>query len=339
MNQSNSGIKLVKESFLKDLVVVTGAPTSGKSMLAPIVSSLDRAENFKMSILLEHLGTLHHLGKISEESLVFLSRYIVDFMLYDNMIGRDLNFRFGDETSIWNTTDPEKYFERLLSERGEFIMQEIEEKHPLLIVALSNAFWHAKEWFRGFPFMKMVYIGRHPVDTVYSWYNHRYGEEVKQDHQAKGASLTYGSETYNSKINQVLLTQVDERIVPYYALEWADKHAELSEMDRVIYMIKCIRDNYAKALDSLSEEEKKKVLFLTFNETVSETESVLDKMCSFLETKATPYTSFVLKRENCPRVLSPDDQEEKLQKIKELASEEALSSLMSMVDVYKKTRI
>ena len=110
MDKKKPKIELIKESFLKDLVVVTGAPAAGKSMLAPIVGSLERTVNFRMSSVLEHIGTMNHLGKLPDDVLVFLYRYIVDFMLYDNMIGRDLNFRFGDETSIFNTNNPEKYW-------------------------------------------------------------------------------------------------------------------------------------------------------------------------------------------------------------------------------------
>lgn len=339
MNNKRTNIELVKESFLKDLVIVTGSPASGKSMLAPIVASLERTENFKMSILLEHLGTLNYLGKLPEDVLVFLLRYTVDFMLYDNMIGRNMNFRFGDETSIFNTGNPEKYFERLLAERGEFVVDEIEEKRPLPVLALSDAFWHAKKWFEAFPFLKMVYMGRHPVDTVYSWYNHKYGEEARLTPQTKNAGVTHGSETYNSKISQVLLTRINDKIVPYYALGWEEKYRELSEMDRVIYMIECIRKNYAKALSSLSKKERERILFLLFDDTVTNTESVLTKMCNFLNTEKTPHTSFVLERENCPRILSEDDRKNRLNKIKGLATDQAFRLLMSMVEDYEKTGI
>lgn len=339
MNKKNEDLELVKETFLKDLVIVTGSPASGKSILTPIVASLERAENFKMSILLEHLGTLNYLGKLPDDVLVFLFRYTVDFMLYDNMIGRNMNFRFHDETSIWNTNNPAKYFERLLAERGEFVVDQIEDKRPLLVLALSDAFWHAKRWFDAFPFLKLVYVSRHPVDTVYSWYNHRYGEEVNLTPQAKNTGVTHGSETYNSKINQVLLIRIDNTVVPYYALGCEEKYMELPEMDRVIYMIKGIRTNYVKALSSLSEKECERVLFLTFDETVTNTDSIVTKICSFLHTDRTPYTSVVLERENCPRILSEDDRKNKIDKIKELASDRAFCSLMSMVEDYEKTGI
>lgn len=340
MNKKNEDLELVKETFLKDLVIVTGSPASGKSMLAPIVASLERAENFIMSVLLEHLGTLNYLGKLPDDVLVFLFRYTVDFMLYDNMIGRNMNFRFGDETSIFNTGNPEKYFERLLAERGEFVADEIEEKRPLLVLALSDALWHAKRWFESFPFLKMVYVSRHPVDTVYSWYNHRYGEEVRLTPSATNSTgVTHGSETYNSKISQVLMIRANNQVVPYYALGLEEKYMELSEMDRVIYMIKGIRTNYAKALSSLSEKEHERIIFLTFDETVANTESVLNKVCSFLNTDRTPYTSIVLERENCPRILSEDARKNKLDKIKEIATNQAFCSLMSMVYDYEETGI
>ncbi len=338
MGDSRTDIELLKETFLKDLVIVTGSPTSGKSMLSPIVASLKGTENFRMSILLEHLGTLNYLGKLSDDVLTFLFRNTVDFMLYDNMIGRDMNFRFGDETSIWDSSNPEKYFDRLLAERGEFIIDEIDEERPLLVVGLSDAFWHAKRWFEAYPFLKMVYIGRHPIDVVYSWYNHRYGEEVKPISKNK-SSITHGSEAYNSKIAQVILTKVNGNAVPYYALGWEDKYTELSEMDRVIYMIKCIRTNYAKAFSSLSEKEREGVLFLTFDEIVTDTDPAVAKICSFLNRERTPYTSDVLKRENCPRVVSEDVRDNKLDKIKELASEGAINSLMSMIEHHESSKI
>ena len=328
LNQKN--IELVKESFLKDLIIVTGAPASGKSILAPIVSSLERTENFKMDILLEYIGIMHYLGKLPSDVLRFLFRNTVDFMLYDNMIGRNLNFRFGDETSIFNTNDPEKYFDRLLAERGEFVINEIEEIRPLLVLALSNAFWHVKDWFEAFPFLKMIQIRRHPTDIVYSWYNHRYGEGVKSSKSAKNVSVTYGSETYNSKINQVALIRVGNNIVPYYALGWENDYIKMCEMDRVIYMIDTINKHYYKALESLSDKEYNNLLFLTFDETVVDTNLTLDKICQFLNTSKTNYTSHVLERERCPRILQKNTRDNKFDKIKELASKKGFNLFKSM---------
>ncbi len=52
-----------------------------------------------------------------------------------------------------------------------------------------------------------------------------------------------------------------------------------------------------------------------------------------------PCTSVVLEREKCSQILSEDDRKNKLEKIKELATDEAFHSLVSMVDDYKETGI
>jgi len=256
-------------------------------------------------------------------------------MLYDNMIGRELNFRFGDETSLFNTGEPEKYFDRLLSERGELIIDEIDRTRPLLVLALSDALCHIRGWFDAFPFLKMIHIRRHPIDIVYSWYNHRYGEEVKSSKSNKNVSLTYGSETYNSKINQVLLTRFENSIIPYYAFSWGNDYIKMNEMDRVIFMIDTINNNYNSAVKTLSKKETKNILFITFDDTVVNTKNTLDKICDFLNTSRSTYTSLVLEREECPRLIQESERLNKLDKIKELSSVKGFDQLNKMEKDYK----
>ena len=106
-------------------------------------------------------------------------------------------------------------------------------------------------------------------------------------------------------------------------------------MDRVIHMINTINKNYSKTLNSLSKKERRNVLFLTHDETVVKTETTLKKICSFLKTNETKYTSVILEQEQCPRVLKKSVRNKKLDKIKELASDECFSLLNSMVKDYR----
>ena len=63
-------------------------------MLAPIVSSLNNAERIMFNFVLEQFPMLQYLGAISDDTVKYLIRYTLDLMLYDNMIGRDVNFDF-----------------------------------------------------------------------------------------------------------------------------------------------------------------------------------------------------------------------------------------------------
>ena len=74
-------------------------------------------------------------------------RYNIDFALYDKMIGRNINFRFEDETSIWNTPDPSIYFKRLNSDRGDIVIDKIKNERPIHVVDIHNCLWFSQLWF------------------------------------------------------------------------------------------------------------------------------------------------------------------------------------------------
>ena len=115
-----------------NVVAITGFSRSGKSMLAPIVSSLKKAETLKMDYTLEQYTILNYLGLSQDDVTVYLIRYMVNFILYNSMIGRNSNFRPSDWTSIWNSSDPKIYFKRLLSQEGDDVYDKIEENDKMI---------------------------------------------------------------------------------------------------------------------------------------------------------------------------------------------------------------
>ncbi|SVE37737.1 uncharacterized protein METZ01_LOCUS490591, partial [marine metagenome] len=137
-------IELALKKPTKNVVAITGISRSGKSMLAPIVCSFKRAETLKMDYTLEQYPALNYLGLISDNVTTYLMRYMVNVIIYDSMIGRNSNFRVSDWTSIWNSSHPTKYVERLLTEEGDLIYDKIKEKDRLNIFMFHNALWHAK---------------------------------------------------------------------------------------------------------------------------------------------------------------------------------------------------
>ena len=93
-------IKLYKECFFKNVAVVTGTYCSGKSMVAPIVSSLNNVEHVRKLLVVDQIFHLSHLKKIDQETAIFLVRQYLDKSFYEQLIGRNINFRIEDETSI-----------------------------------------------------------------------------------------------------------------------------------------------------------------------------------------------------------------------------------------------
>lgn len=308
--------KLHREHSENKIVLITGVTSSGKSMLAPVVSSLKNSEKIMFNFVLEQYPILHYLGKISDDTAKYLIRYTIDLMLYDNMIGRDVNFRFSDETSVWKTSNPRLYFERLFMNEGVEVFKRMKEKKSISVFSTHNSVWHSKVYFKAFPSIKMIHCKRNPVDIIYRWHE-------------KG----FGSKFYYGPQNRLLTFKWKNKVLPYYAYGWEEEFLNLSEIDSIINMVYNISKQHEKSYKSLSNTNKEKILIVSFEEIVVNPRTYLEKICSFLNTKVSDYTSIVLKNENIPRE-NKNNRQETLDKIKKMASKKYYDLLISMNESY-----
>ena len=146
---------LFRKNLSNDIVLVTGFTSSGKSMLAPIVSS-KRSEKIMFNFILEQYPILQYMGKISVDTAKYLIDTI-DLMLYDNIIGRDVNFRFSDETSVWKTSNPKRVFLKDYLNEGKEAFENLQNNSSLSVLATHNSVWHSKVYFEAYPSIKMLH--------------------------------------------------------------------------------------------------------------------------------------------------------------------------------------
>lgn len=309
--------KITRQNFIKNLVLITGLTRSGKTMLAPIVSSMKRVEHVTLNYLMEQIPMAHILGLVPDQTAICLMRYAVDAMFYDFTIGRNLNLRFGDLSSVWKSSQPVQYLKRLFSREGDAALESILQKNPLFLLMVHDAIWHADIYFKSFPWMKMVHITRHPIDMVCDWYK-------------KG----YGSDFFENPRNATLTIEWESKQFPYYAAGWEEEYLNMREIDRVIYMIKRLEDNHRKKYDSLSENERRRIIIISFERMLTGPETILKDISEFLGTAPTMYTARICKRERCPRKLRREDRDRELDKIRTLCSDGAFTILMSMSNEY-----
>lgn len=313
----NSQIALALKTPPKNLVVVTGVARSGKTMLAPIIASLEKSENPRTDYLLEQFPMLNMIGLISADVASYLMRFSLNLMIYDNLIGRNTNFRFSDLTSIWNTADPGIYFKRLLDEEGDAVFERMDKMENMSVFLFHNAVWHAKIFLKTFPDIKMIHLMRHPIDVIYSWYR-------------KG----YGADFYEKPRTSLLTLQWKNKVIPYYAFGWEEEYDTLSEMDRIIRMINIIQEKRQETFSSLSPQERSRIMTVSFEEMVTIPDPLLGKICEFLNTKETLHTSIVLKKQRCPRILSVEDRKMKYDKIAQLATPRYSALMEAMINDY-----
>jgi len=311
-------VKITRQNFIKNLVLITGLTRSGKTMLAPIVASLERAEPLTMNYLMEQIPMSHILGLIPDDTAVCLMRYAIDTMFYDLMIGRNLNFRWGDLTSAWKSTRPIDCIKRLFAKEGDGVMKTIEGRNSFFLLMVHDALWHADLYFKSFPTAKMIHITRHPVHMVFDWY-------------LKG----YGADFFENPRNATLTVNCRSKQLPYYAAGWEEEFLNLPEIDRIIQMVKRLEDSHRRQYDALPEEIRRQVLIIPFERMLTEPHNHLDAICGFLGTSITKKTERICRREKCPRQLNKQDLTREMEQIKNMASESGMDSLISMMREYE----
>ena len=138
--------KFTKESFLKNLILVTGTHTSGKSMVSPIVASFKGVEILRKIYTLDQLAILTNFNKIKKDTSIFLAKNILDFSYYEQLIGRNLNFRYEDETGIYQSKDPRLYEKRIFKPRGPDVLKQHEKKNTHMLLDTHDGLWFHDFW-------------------------------------------------------------------------------------------------------------------------------------------------------------------------------------------------
>lgn len=287
-------------------------------MLAPIISSLERVEKVSMNYQFEFIPMINIVKALSDSAAVTIMRFFIELHVYENVIGRNFNFRLNDLTSVWNTKNPMEYISRLNNKEGDDAFEKIIKSRQIFLLLVHDALWHGKIYFKAFPNLKMIHIDRHPTDLVFSWFN-------------KG----YGSDFYENPRNALLTIDWEEKILPYYAYNWEEEYIKLPEMGRIIKMINMIQNKGKQVYKSLNANYKKNIFFIKFNEIASKPKMAIKNISEFLETKESYYTPIAMQKVNIPRKIKLDERKNKQNLIKGMSSRETYNLLLSMIEQYE----
>jgi hypothetical protein len=306
--------KIFREDSIKDIVFIDGLTQCGKLMLIPVASSLERMELLQYRWLIESLATYHDLGVISKEMAVALLRSEAALLYYDMLVGRNINMRNDDISSIWRYKDPQKYFTRMISPPGDNVVCENNQLNPMMLFMTHDVMCHPTVAFEAFQHLKVVHIKRHPIDVVDCWLIKR------------------GADRYKSPRSVIPLIQGPTEPMVWCAHGWEAEYESLPHIDRTIRMIDLMLSKVDQSMKALSEENKKKVQFVYFEEIISNPIPEIKKICTFLDTDVSSYTQIAVDK------IYPLDgkREEKLKNIKSQASKKEFDLLMMHVERYEK---
>ena len=129
----NKLTKVVRQKQLTEkIVIVDGQPGCGKTMLSPIIASMERVELLSYAFEIEFICRLFHLKKIDNDAAIAMVRMLADHKLYQTMMGRDTNFRYSDLSGVFQDSNPWRYFKRIFQRGDMAIPERIKNERPIL---------------------------------------------------------------------------------------------------------------------------------------------------------------------------------------------------------------
>tara|TARA_B110000037_G_scaffold86141_1_gene102163 strand:- start:592 stop:1539 length:948 start_codon:yes stop_codon:yes gene_type:complete len=275
----------MSEPFIKDfklpILAILGFPRSGKAMLMNILSTFQKIEKVNTNILLEEICHLHNIKKIKTNVAKYLLRKNLNILFYNNSIGRDLNFKKNDFSSIYKYHNPALYIKRSMSSS--------EGKNNLLLENYYQMMFHEsgnslKFILNSVPSIKMIEIIKNPIEITYSW--------IKKD---------YGNINYSSPVVNQTTINYKKNILPSFVFGREKKHLKLDKFDKVASIVIHLFSERFKNTKKINTNSKKRLLSIYFDDLLINPKAEINKISIFLKRKLTKNTSKVLKIEKLPR--------------------------------------
>jgi len=277
-----------KAHLAEKIVFVDGLPGCGKTLFSTLIASMDRVELLSYSYEVEHICALYYLDKISIDAAKAMVSMQTDLKIYNTMMGRDVNFRPTDLSSVFKNHNPSRYLQRLFGPGDEKVPEMIQQENPILNLAVHNLLSYSEPiWQALRDRCVFIEIVRHPLYMVRQQalnMSHLFGDvrhfEVNYAH--KGLDL------------------------PYYIHGWEKDYLNSNPLERTIYLIDKLTHRTNIARKKLKEEYQAKIITIPFELFVLNPEPWMQKIADVLGTNILDSTRKVMSEQNVPRNMVAD---------------------------------
>ncbi len=270
-----------KKTFNNDVIILNGLWGVGKSLLSPILSSLEGVEKTKIEYIYEYLCTLSYLCKIEDDACITLLKTYADISQYNNLIGREVNLRWNDDTGLKNSPNSFKYIMRMFRKDEDLVINEINENNYALCIMTHMITLAPDPIVDAFgDRLKIIEVVRHPLYLVRHIYSYL--------------------ERFESEKIFTIAFDYKKNEVPWFASTWKDKFVKMTLMDRVLYSIIFCYEELFKSLDAL-EEKNVNLLVVPFESATLDTKNFLKSLEIFTGRGFSKSIKRTLKRQKIPR--------------------------------------
>jgi len=229
-------------SIVPGVIFLDGVSGTGKTMLAPILSTFRRVEVQRIDYIYESICALHFLGRVEDDAAVALIRMYVDLACYNVMIARESNFRWSDLSGVLRNPGGFRYLRRLFERDGRQVLDVIRQRRPILQLICHHALPTMVPLFAALgERLTLVEMVRHPLYLLEHWYS--YNDRYGTDPLDFTVWLNHGA-----------------ACLPWFARGWEEKYLASNRMDRVIHSLDRITRLGEDLLEGSGEEIRRRVI-------------------------------------------------------------------------------
>lgn len=285
LNQNNSSDYVLSRRAVlaPKVLVVDGLPGCGKTMMSPILGALDRVEKLSYAYEAEMICQLWSTGKIDLPAAAAMIRSFTDLILYNQMMGRNVNMRWADLSSVWMDVLPWRYLQRLWGPGDETVPARVHMEQPILHLTTHHLLGIGAPLFQALEDrLLFVDVLRHPLYMV------------KQ--QALNMDSLIGDVRYF-----FLHMDVKGKDIPFWTKGWEEDFLKANSAERAALSIIHMSQRVADALKGFDPAWRERVILIPFEKFVVDPWPFMDKITTRLSTQVTDHTRRMMKRQRVPR--------------------------------------
>lgn len=269
--------------LVEKAVIIDGLPGCGKTMLSPIIASLERVEKLSYAYEIEHFCQLNYLGKVGPDTAAAMIRLYADLALYNLMMSRDVNFRPSDVSSVFRDIRRGRYIRRLFQKGDERIPQRIKNENPILHLTTHRLTGISAPLFLALgKRATIIEVVRHPLYMI------------KQETLNMQRIL-------NSPRHFTTYFSHRDKNLPYFASGWEELFLSCTPCEKAIYEMERLIDMTEKNKGELCEKYGADIINVAFESFVTDPAPYLERILHSLGTSFSSFTARAMKRQRVPR--------------------------------------
>ena len=159
-----------KRTYDNKVIFIDGYWRSGKSLLSPLVGTFKGVDKVKYDYHTEWTCILAHLNLIDSNAASVLLKTYLDLYTYNNYIGREINLRPKDDSSVFKNPNTFKFLKRILKNDKKDVNEQIEKEKPIQLINTHNIFQMVEPLLKAFD--GRIYLFRcirNPVSNLTQW--------------------------------------------------------------------------------------------------------------------------------------------------------------------------